>query len=93
MIMRAMEHHLPWSRMQPILNELLQALTNSDCHRALALLTESVAEYQSSGDIRDYVWARRAVLPHAPIVKVADFAAKRRQSEGGKPAPGQTPLS
>jgi len=92
MIMRAMEHHLPWSRMQPILNELLLALTNSDCHRALALLTESVAEYQSSGDIRDYVWARRSMQQHAPIVKVADFAAKRRQSEVAKPAPGHSPL-
>ncbi len=92
MIMRAMEHHLPWPKMQEILNDLLVALASFDCHRALALLTESVAEYQSGSEIRDYVWTRKAVLPHAPAAKVADFAAKRRQSEGGKPAPGQNPL-
>jgi FlaA1/EpsC-like NDP-sugar epimerase len=90
MIMRAIEHHLPWARMQQILNEQLVALASFDCHRALALLTESVAEYQAEVDIRDYVWMRKAVLPHAPAAKVADFAAKRRQSEGVKPQ-GQTP--
>jgi len=93
MIMRAMEHHLPWPKMQEILNDLLVALASFDCDRALCLLTASVAEYQSSADIRDHVWARKSVLPHAPAAKVADFAAKRRQSEGGKPAPGQSPLS
>jgi FlaA1/EpsC-like NDP-sugar epimerase len=90
MIMRAIEHHLPWARMQQILNEQLVALASFDCHRALALLTESVAEYQAEVDIRDYVWTRKAVLPHAPAAKVADFAAKRRQSEAIKPQ-GQTP--
>jgi FlaA1/EpsC-like NDP-sugar epimerase len=92
MIMRAMEHHLPWAKMQQILNDLLVALASFDCHRALALLGESVAEYDSGGDIRDYVWTHKAVLPHAPAAKVADFAAKRRQSEAAKPAPGQSPL-
>jgi FlaA1/EpsC-like NDP-sugar epimerase len=90
MILRAIEHHLPWARMQQILNEQLVALASFDCHRALALLTESVAEYLAEADIRDYVWTRKAVLPHAPAAKVADFAAKRRQSEATKPQ-GQTP--
>jgi len=93
MVMRAMEHHLRWQKMQEILNELLVALASFDCERALALLTESVAEYQSSADIRDYVWNRKSVLPHAAGTKVADFAAKRRQSELGKPTPGQNPLN
>ena len=93
MVMRAMEHHLPWPRMQEILNDLLVALASFDCQRALALLSESVAEYQSSPDIRDYVWNRKAVLPHAQGAKVADFAAKRRQSELSKPTPGQSPLN
>jgi FlaA1/EpsC-like NDP-sugar epimerase len=90
MIMRAIEHHLPWGRMQQMLNEQLVALASFDCHRALALLAESVAEYQAEVDIRDYVWTRKAVLPHAAAAKVADFAAKRRQSEAVKPQ-GQTP--
>jgi FlaA1/EpsC-like NDP-sugar epimerase len=92
MIMRAMEHHLPWSKMQEILNDLLVALASFDCHRALGLLTESVAEYESGAAIRDYVWTSKAVAPHAPAAKVADFAARRRQSEGGKPAPGPSPI-
>ena len=36
---------------------------------------------------------RKAVLPHAPDAKVADFAAKRRLSEAAKPAQGQNPLA
>jgi FlaA1/EpsC-like NDP-sugar epimerase len=91
MILRAIEHHLPWARMQQILNEQLVALASFDCHRALALLTEAVAEYQAEMDIRDYVWTRKAVLPHAPAAKVADFAAKRRQSEAGVKPQGQNP--
>jgi FlaA1/EpsC-like NDP-sugar epimerase len=91
MIMRAIEHHLPWARMQQILNEQLVALASFDCHRALALLTESVAEYQAEMDIRDYVWTRKSVLPHAPPAKLADFAAKRRQSEAAVKPQGQTP--
>jgi FlaA1/EpsC-like NDP-sugar epimerase len=93
MIMRAMEHRLSWLKMQQILNELLVALASFDCHRALALLTEAVAEYQADAEIRDYVWTRKAVLPHAPAAKVADFAAKRRLSEAAKPTQGQNPLA
>ena len=92
MIMRAMEHRLAWPKMQQVLNDLLVALASFDCHRALALLTDSVAEYRTDVDIRDYVWTRKAVLPHAPAAKVADFAAKRRLSEAGKPTQGQNPL-
>jgi len=92
MILRAMEHHLPWAKMQEVLNDLLVALASFDCHRALALLDESVAEYEPNFEIRDSVWRRKAVLPHAPAAKVADFAAKRRQSEASKPTPGQSPL-
>jgi FlaA1/EpsC-like NDP-sugar epimerase len=93
MIMRAMEHRLAWPKMQQILNDLLVALASFDCHRALALLTESVAEYQGEPDIRDYVWTRKAVLPNAPAAKVADFAAKRRLSEAAKPTQGQNPVA
>jgi FlaA1/EpsC-like NDP-sugar epimerase len=91
MIMRAMEHRLAWPRMEQVLNELLVALASFDCHRALALLTEAVAEYQADADIRDYVWRRKAVLPNAPAAKVADFAAKKRLQEAAKPTQGQTP--
>lgn len=89
MIMRAMEHRLSWQRMQQVLNELLVALASFDCHRALALLQDAVAEYNQGLEIRDHVWARKAVLPHAGDAKIADFAAKRRISEAGaKPGHG-----
>ncbi len=93
MILRAMEHRLPWLRMQQILNELLLALSTFDCHRALGLLVESVAEYGSQGmEIRDYVWTRKQVVPHTADAKIADFAAKRRSSEAGnKPGHEQRP--
>ena len=59
------------------------ALASFDCHRALALLTESVAEYQAEVEIRDYVWTRNAiVLPAASDNKIADLASKRRNTEG-----------
>ena len=91
MIMRAMEHRLGWPKMEQVLNELLVALASFDCHRALALLADAVAEYEADVDIRDYVWTRKAILPHAPGAKVADFAAKRRLQEAGKPTQGQQP--
>jgi FlaA1/EpsC-like NDP-sugar epimerase len=91
MIMRAMEHRLAWPKMEQVLNDLLVALASFDCHRALALLADAVAEYEADIDIRDYVWTRKAVLPHAPAAKVADFAAKRRLQEAGKPTQGQLP--
>jgi UDP-N-acetylglucosamine 4,6-dehydratase len=93
MIMRAMEHRLSWPKMEQILNDLLVALASFDCHHALELLSRSVAEYQADVDIRDYVWTRKALLPHAPAAKVADFAAKRRLSEAGKPTQGQNPIA
>jgi len=93
MILRAIEHRLPWLRMQQILNDLLIALGSFDCHRALALLAEAVAEYNGQGmEIRDHVWTRKQVLPHVSDAKIADFAAKRRSSEAaGKPSHEQRP--
>jgi hypothetical protein len=84
MIMRAMEHSIPWSRMAQILESLHSALQSSDCGRALGILREAVAEYRpAADDIRDYVWARKAVaLPAASDNKVADLATKRRHAEG-----------
>jgi len=83
MIMRAMEHSLPWARMEEILEDLQAAIAQSDCREVLNLLREAVAEYRPAESIRDYLWTRNSV---ATVVasgdKVADFAAKRRQAEG-----------
>jgi FlaA1/EpsC-like NDP-sugar epimerase len=85
MIMRAMEHSLPWQRMQQLLNELLVALASFDCRRTLALLAESVAEYRVAHGISDYVWKRKGSVPTVEDGKVADFAAKRRSTDASKP--------
>jgi len=83
MIMRAMEHSIPWARMQQILDTLRNAIQGNDCIRALSVLREAVAEYRPAEDICDYVWTRNAtLLPAASDGKVADIASKRRQSEG-----------
>jgi len=81
MILRAMEHSLPWDRMQQLLNELLIALASFDCRRAVALLCESVVEYRQSHDLRDFVWTQKSLVETGDHPKVADFSAKRRQSE------------
>jgi FlaA1/EpsC-like NDP-sugar epimerase len=90
MIMRAMEHSLPWERMQQLLNELLIALASFDCRRSVGILCEAVAEYRQTHDIRDYVWAQKTLTTVdddrkvADDRKVTDFVAKRRLFEGGK---------
>jgi FlaA1/EpsC-like NDP-sugar epimerase len=92
MIMRAMEHHISWAKMEQSLNDLLVTLASFDCQTALELLKASVAEYRAEANIRDYVWTRKALLPHPSAAKVADFAAKRRLLEATKPTQGQTPI-
>jgi hypothetical protein len=83
MMMRAMEHSIPWSRMQQILEGLHSALVSSDCGRAVALLRESVAEYRAAEDICDYVWTRNVGMSPVPSDnKVADLASKRRHADG-----------
>jgi len=97
MIMRAMEHRLPWPKMEQILNEMLVALASFDCQTVLSLLTESVAEYRQASEIRDHVWVRKAIQPlPGAEPKIADFAAKRRQTEvipgiAAKSIPGHSP--
>ncbi len=88
MILRAMEHSLSWERMQQVLNELLVALASFDCRRAVGLLAEAVVEYRQSNDLRDFVWTQKGLLPAADDRKIADFVAKRRQTEAGGKASG-----
>jgi len=83
MILRAMEHSLPWTRMQQVLDELLGALNASDCERALIILSDAVAEYRRTPEIRDYVSTRKTLVAKLDDRKVSDIAAKRRSSELG----------
>jgi FlaA1/EpsC-like NDP-sugar epimerase len=59
MILRAIEHSLPWERVQSLLEEILLAMSRFDCHRALQLLGEGVEEYRPAPESHDLVWARQ----------------------------------
>jgi FlaA1/EpsC-like NDP-sugar epimerase len=63
MILRAIEHSLPWERVQWMLDEILGAMGRFDCPRALQLLSEVVVEYKTAPEPHDLVWARQASLP------------------------------
>lgn len=88
MIMRAMEHSLPWLQVQQVLDELALALTRFDCERARQLLMQTVAEYRPTGDIQDLVWSRKAVLAHAELNNVT--ALQTRRARLGPPGGGAT---
>ena len=60
MIMRAVEHSLPWERVQTILDDLLVAMRKFDCRRARELLLHTIAEYQPSTGIEDLVWQQHS---------------------------------
>ena len=78
-IMRAVEHSLSWDRVKAILDELLLALSNYDCRRSVALLSEAVAEYPQISHIRDYVWLEKSQIAiDQDDHKVTELALKRR---------------
>jgi FlaA1/EpsC-like NDP-sugar epimerase len=80
MIMRAIEHSIPWTRMQRVLDDLTVALEGFDCSQALGLLSEAVTEYQPSTEMRDFVWTRKQPAPLGDG-KVANLSVKRRHTE------------
>jgi FlaA1/EpsC-like NDP-sugar epimerase len=59
MIMRALEHSLPWGEMQELLQALLIAMGQFDVVAARDLLLRGVREYRPSGEVVDQVWCRR----------------------------------
>jgi FlaA1/EpsC-like NDP-sugar epimerase len=62
MILRAIEHSLPWDRVQELLDEILTAMSRFDCPRALQLLSDVVAEYTPAPNPHDLVWARQSTM-------------------------------
>jgi FlaA1/EpsC-like NDP-sugar epimerase len=64
MILRAIEHSLPWEKVQSQLDEILVAVNRFDCQRALQLLSEVVVEYKPAPQSHDLVLRRQtAVAP------------------------------
>jgi FlaA1/EpsC-like NDP-sugar epimerase len=62
MILRAIEHSLPWDRVQELLNEILEAMGRYDCARSLQLLSDVVAEYTPAPQPHDLMWARQSTM-------------------------------
>jgi UDP-N-acetylglucosamine 4,6-dehydratase len=62
MILRAIEHSLPWEKVQIHLDEILVAMNRYDCQRALQLLSDVVVEYKPAPESHDLVLARQSAL-------------------------------
>jgi FlaA1/EpsC-like NDP-sugar epimerase len=76
MILRAMEHSLPWDQMHDLLHALMVAMNQFDVNGARDLLMRGVREYRPSGEIVDSVWCRRESERRAQS-KVASLDARR----------------
>lgn len=59
MIMRAMEHSLPWDQLHEMLNEIMVAMYEFDCSTARNILLRVVQEYKSVDGVQDLVWVRK----------------------------------
>lgn len=80
MIMRAVEHALPWEEVDSWLREMMSALRAFDCRRSLELLQRAVVEYQASPALHDLVTLEKQATSLEQS-KVADLQARRvRQS-------------
>jgi FlaA1/EpsC-like NDP-sugar epimerase len=77
MIMRAVEHSIPWPAVQALLNELLEALNNFDCSAVRELLKRAVAEYRPLQDIQDHVWQRKQSSANLDGGKVTALQGRR----------------
>jgi FlaA1/EpsC-like NDP-sugar epimerase len=62
MILRAIEHSLPWERVQEFLTEIMAAMGKFDCQRSLQLLSDVVAEYTPAPQPHDLVWSRQSTV-------------------------------
>jgi hypothetical protein len=85
MIMRAIEHSLPWAQVQQVLEELSVALNRFDCERARQLLMQTVAEYRPSQDLQDLVWSRKTELAHAEPKNVTNLQSRRARLAAPSP--------
>ena len=77
MIMRAIEHSLPWTQVQQVLDDLALALGKCDCERSRQLLMQSVIEYRPDNDVQDLVWKKKNDLAHAELKNVTALQSRR----------------
>jgi FlaA1/EpsC-like NDP-sugar epimerase len=76
MIMRAVEHSLPWEQVQRLLNKLRDAIRLNDPRRTRDVLAEAVAEYVPNESIEDLVWKQRSAAPspvdRQPVTSISE---------------------
>ncbi len=56
MIMRAVEHSLPWAQLEPMLRQMLDLSREGDAPAALKVLRQVVREYTPASRVHDLVW-------------------------------------
>ena len=78
MIMRAIEHALPWSEVAALLEQLAAAMRRFDCKSAMEILSTAVREYRPSNEIQDLIWRLRVEksASGASENKVADLTTR-----------------
>jgi FlaA1/EpsC-like NDP-sugar epimerase len=84
MIMRAVEHLLPWDEVQGLLQQLLVAMGQFDVREARDLLMHGVLEYRPANEIADIVWRRREAYG-AGEGKVTSIQSRRSASSRRDP--------
>jgi len=91
MILRAIEHSLPWESVQGQLDEILVAMSRFDCQRAMELLRSVVAEYRPAPEAHDLVYSRQAAVA-SEARKVTNLHPKaRRISRNAGPSESARP--
>jgi FlaA1/EpsC-like NDP-sugar epimerase len=83
MILRAVEHSLPWEAVQGLLGELMIILRRGDCAAALEVLARVVQEYQPATEVADLVHRERSDDPTGDLEalsspsRVTELASRR----------------
>ena len=83
MILRAVEHCLPWETVQELLSDLMVILRRGDCAAAREVLARVVQEYQPASEVADLVhreWpdeATRELEALPASSRVTDLASRR----------------
>jgi len=90
MIMRAMEHSLPWPQVEQVLDEMSVALSRFDCDRAREVLMQTVAEYKPTGVLQDLVWSRKAAVALTQAKNVTAIETRRPRKPVTAPAASPT---
>ena len=86
MIMRAVEEHLPWAKLEPLLLHMAEGARVNDCARLVDLLRSLVAGYEPAGATHDLVWIARG-MPSKTLLET-DAGGKVTPLQPRRPRPG-----